>query len=133
MIIYYTIQLINMYNHLSDDLLNIIFQYIKPSLNMLVLNRSSNKKYLKLLRHSLKYYKKIRQIYYLKAMRIKPTYDTLCYYNSYNKINTTLTSCEGYTSKGLRCNRKCKNRFCFQHEYTKKLLYKKRTITNLLN
>ena len=42
----------NMYNHLSDDILKIIFDYVEPSLNMLIVNRKSNKKNLPLLRYT---------------------------------------------------------------------------------
>ena len=45
-----------MYNDLSDDILKIIFDYIEPSLNMLVLNKKSNKKILQLLRYTFDYY-----------------------------------------------------------------------------
>ena len=114
----------NMYNHLSDDILKIIFDYVEPSLNMLIVNRKSNKKNLPLLRYTFDYYEQIRQIEYLKYMRIKPAYYTLCYYFPYKEINPPLTLCEGYTSKGLRCNCKCKNRFCYHHEDTIKLYRK---------
>ena len=114
----------NMYNHLSDDILKIIFDYVEPSLNMLIVNRKSNKKNLPLLRYTFDYYEQIRQIEYLKYMRIKPAYYTLCYYFPYKEINPPLTLCEGYTSKGLRYNRKCKNRFCYHHKDTIKLYRK---------
>ena len=122
-----------MYNDLSDDILKIIFDYIEPSLNMLVLNKKSNKKILPLLRYTFDYYEQIRQIEYLKYMRIKPTYYTLNHYFPYKEMNPPLTLCEGYTIKGLPCSRKCKNRFCFQHEDTMKSYRKTNFYKKLLS
>ena len=108
----------NMYLLLPDELLQLIFTFIQPSLT----TRCINRKYLKKTDSTLKfiYPYHFNDIYYLQSLRIKPTYKSLCLYFPQH-IGFTITQkqqCQGYTKKGNRCTRYCYGKLCYHHKNT---------------
>ena len=102
---------------LPYEIIDIIESYMQPTLML----RCTNKKYLKSINPviELLYWYAFYNIRYLRAMRIRPTYEAMCiYFPEYTANKEEMNQCKAYTRKGLRCMRYSCDTFCYQHKNT---------------
>ena len=101
---------------LPYEIIDIIESYMQPTLML----RCTNKKYLKLINPKIEllYWRAFYYIHYLRAMRIRPTYEAMCIYFPEYTAAKKMKQCNAYTKKGLRCMRYSCDTFCYQHKNT---------------
>jgi hypothetical protein len=94
------------FSSIPHDIWFIITSYTCP-LTLRALNKSYYKRNHKKARHT--YPNHFLNFDYLDSMLMKVTYDTLCDYfsNSYQ--------CKGFTKKNIRCQKRCKDKYCHLH------------------
>ncbi len=94
------------YHNLPHDLWPQIQSFVCP-LTLRALNKTYYKRNQNKARE--KYAKQFLNFDYLDAMLIKITYTTLCDYFS------SSYQCKGFTKKKIRCQRRCKDKYCHLH------------------